>query len=452
MTTTQAPQIQLSTQHVGLACLDTSPPGSVEVANELLQENHDRYHMFFRDVGGHNHLAHSILTVLAMGGGPKEIRRAFNDGVKIQRPLPHSTAEVVQELSHPESFRARMCVLSEYGNFLAFFDQEINARGWRSVVEEYCFSGTPLAEAMFSQLYEGLYHPLIHLGFGMEFDQPSIVAEGLAQAASDDQSGIDVFFQRSEHSARSESVRPKTLVELYAAIRANAQIRSAARLQDGPLRYQRVLQHAMDELVTVAAQLQVSPDELERGTAEMISCAAFTAAAQKANKVRKIDFFYMHIVTCSLFLDVLRRQPWIRTEDKVRLLERKARLDLVWYAASGAAEMHVQNLLEYKPMLSKDMDWRDIYRAAIEIHDDGHVVKFIRALRNGEDVVMPFEHGPGAASFPVTDSMWLKIAQICYDSTAEIGNEDPKELSRKWVWGAGFDGAWAKVPDLKVAC
>ena len=447
----QASQIQVPTHQMGLARLDESPPGSIEVANELLQKNHDKYHMFFRNVGGHNHLPHSILTVLAMGGGPKELRRAFDDGEKIQRPLPHATAEAIEELSDPEKFRARMCTLSEYGNFLAFFDQEIKAKGWRSIIEKYCFSGTPLAELMLSQLYEGLYHPLIHVGFGIEFDQPSIVAEGLAQAASHDQSGVDVFFQRTEQSAQSDSVQPKPLVELYTIIRTNDQTRFAARLQDGPLRFDGVLQRAMDELVTVAAQLQVSPDELERGTAEMISCAALTAAAQKAGKACKIDFFYMHMVTCSIFLDVLRRQPWIRTENKVRLLERKARSDLVWYAACGAAEMRTQDLLEYVPTLSGGMDWRAMYRAAIELHDDGHIAKFIRALKNGEDVVMPFEHGPGAASFPVTGSTWLKIAQICYDSTADFGNEDPKELSRKWVWGAGFDPAWATVPDLKAA-
>ena len=433
---------------MGLACLDESPPGSTEVANELLQENHVKNHIFFRDVGGHNHLPHSILTVLAMGGGPKELRRAFDDGEKIQRPRPQATAGAVEELGNPEKFRARMGALSEYGNFLAFFEQEIKIQGWRSVVTKFCFSRTPLAEAMLSQLYEGLYHPLIHLGFGIEFDIPSTVAEGLAQAASDDRSGIDIFFQRSEQSVRPGSIQPKPLLELYRSVRASAKIRSASRFQDGPLRCHGLLQRAMDELVTIASQLQVSPDELERNTAEMISCAAFTAAAQKVGKAPKVDFFYMHMVTCSIFLDVLRLQPWIRTEDKVRLLERKARLDLVWYAASGAAEMRTQYLLEYEPVLSRGMDWRAIYRAAIDVHDDGHIVKFIRALKNGEDAVMPFEHSSDAALFPVSGGMWLKIAQICYDSTAETGNENPQELSRKWLWGSGFDLAWAKVPDL----
>lgn len=65
-----------------------------------------------------------------------------------------------------------------------------------------------------------------------------------------------------------------------------------------------------------------------------------------------------------------------------------------------------------------------------DIHDDGHVVRFIRALKNGEKVVGPFEQGEGASFFPVKGDMWFKIAQICYDSTVNIVNENPNDLSR----------------------
>lgn len=361
MATTKASRVHLSPDHLGLARIDENPSGSIELASELLQKNHDKYHMYFRDVAGHNHIPHSILTVLAMGGGPNELNRAYDDAEGLQRPLPPVDSQAVKELSDPDKFKARMLHLPEYANFLCFFEQEINIKGWKAVVHEFCFSGTPLAKSMLSQLYEGLYHPIIHLGFGIEFDQPSIVAEGLAHAATHDPGEIDIFFTRSEQLARSGSVPSKPLVELYDQIRANGKIRSAAWLRDGPLRGKGVLARATDELVHVAAQFQISPDDLERGTAEMISCAAYTSAAQKPGKTRKIDFFYMHMVTCSISLDVLMQQPWIRTEDKLRLLEWKVRLDLVWYAANGAAEMRPQDVLEYEPTLSKGMNWRSMY-------------------------------------------------------------------------------------------
>ncbi|RHZ59797.1 Zn(II)2Cys6 domain-containing transcription factor tpcE [Aspergillus thermomutatus] len=68
--------------------LSSFPAGTIETANELLQKNPDNYHMYFRDVGGHNHIAHSVLSVLAMGGGPRELTRAYDDGYGYQRSLP----------------------------------------------------------------------------------------------------------------------------------------------------------------------------------------------------------------------------------------------------------------------------------------------------------------------------------------------------------------------------
>lgn len=328
---------------LGIARVDSNPPGYLEVTNDLLQKNHEKWHMYFRDVAGHNHIPHAILSTLAMGGSPQDLRRAYDDGEAIQRPMPPLDPQAVKELNDPAKFRARMQTLDEYPNFLVFFEQEIAAKGWQAVVNEYCFSRTPLADFMLAQLYEGLYHPIIHLGFGIEFELPGLVAEGLAQTASHDPMYIDVFFQKAESLAKSGEVPRRPLAELYREARANDKIRTAARLPDGPWKVRDgVLGRAMDDIVGLAAQFQVQSDDehdIERAAAEMINCAAWTcAAAHQEGKERKIDFFLMHNVTSSLFITVLLRQPWIRTEDKARIVEWKARLDLVWYAASSAPE------------------------------------------------------------------------------------------------------------------
>ncbi|KAI3318561.1 hypothetical protein HD806DRAFT_511983 [Xylariaceae sp. AK1471] len=438
-------KVNLLPEHMGLARVDANPDGSIEVANHLLQKNHDRFHMFFRPVAGHNHIPHSILSVLAMGGGPPQLKRAYDDGESIQRPLPSLDLKVVESLKDHETFRETMLTLDQYTNFLAFFEHEIETKGWQTVVQEYCLSRTPTAEAMLAQLYEGLYHPIIHLGFGIEFKQPSIVAEGLAQTASHDPMFIDQFFQRSEQLVHSSTVAAKPLVELYHEVRTSDKLRTASRIEHGAFRIRdSVLPTAMDEIVGIAARFQVSPDEIERATAEMISCAAYCAgAAQRAGKQRKIDFFLMHIVTSSIFLTTLVQQSWIKLEDKVRLIEWKGRIDLLWYAACAAPELHIQDIADYEPTLSKGLDWRALYRAVNDLHDDGHVAKFIRAIKNGEEVAKPFEQGDGAASFPVKGDMWFKVAQMAYDTTTGFDNDQDK-----WVWGAGFNPPWMKIPDM----
>lgn len=439
-------QIHLSSEHLGIARIDPNPPGCIDLVNDLLQKNHDAFGMYWRPVAGHNHTVHSVLSVFALGGGPKDLQRAYDDDDLHQEPFPTVNQHVIQTLKDPTQFLANMRQLDQYGNYLYHFEREIEARGWKAIVGDYCFSRTPVAEAMLAQLFDGAYHPFIHLGFGIEFDQASIVAEGLAHAATHDPANIEAFFVRSERLARSGHVPAKQLRELYNDVRANEKIRTAARMQEGPVRVRDgVMTRAMDEIVAVAAQYQVSPENLERSVAEMISCAAFSAgAAQRPGKTCKIDFFYMHNVTSSLFVTLLAQQSWIGIHDRVRLLEWKARMDLVWYAASSAPELRVEYVAEYQPTLSKGMDWRALYRAVNESHDDGHVAKFVRALRNGEQVAKPFEQGDGVASFPILGDLWFKLAQMAYDTTTGL-----PDIS-KWIMGAGFDPLWAKIPDARA--
>ncbi|GAB1213272.1 hypothetical protein ATERTT37_002421 [Aspergillus terreus] len=440
-----ATQIFLSSDHAGIARVSECPVGAIEAANHLLQTNHDEHHMFWRPVAGHNHLTHSILTILALGGGPAELQRAFDDGRDIQRPIPPVDRQVVEQLGDPEQFRSRIGQLDQYSNFLAFFSQEIATKGYRAVVDEHCFSGSRNAETLFAQLYEGLYHPVIHLAFGIEFEQPSIVAEALAQVASHDSMGIEAFLMNCEAEATQSAHSGRTLVQLFRDAEADEALRHAAEgFDDGPARVRDgVLGRTARAITALAAQFRVDPQDIEHRLAEMINCSAFiTGAAQRTGKPRKIDFFHLHTVTASLSIDILVRQPWISPVVKARLVEWKARVDLVWYTATGAVQLHLPSLLNYIPTSSAGMDWAALYQAVAAVHDDGHLAKLVRALKSGEAVSSPFEKGAGE-TFPIQGIAWLKLAQMAYDTTVD------RPIEEKWIWGIGFDENWTHVLSLE---
>ncbi|KAA8646580.1 hypothetical protein EYZ11_006285 [Aspergillus tanneri] len=444
-------QISLLANHSStIARVNKAPQGSTETASRLLQKNHDENHIFWRAVAGHNHVAHSVLTTFALGGGPAELQRAFDDGNDIQQPLPAANSETINQLSDPDHFRAHIGQLDQYANFLAFFSQRIESNGYRSVVQEYVFSGNGVAETMFAQLFEGLYHPVIHLALGIEFDQPAIVAEALAQAASHDSMGFEKFLFRAEalslaSSPNSDIANERPLVQLFQDIWTAQPLRDAARgFKDGPSRVREgVLGRTREEITTLAAQFTVdrrSLQPVQRRLAEMFSVAAYVAgAAQQPGKPRKIDFFHLHTITAALSVSVLVQQEWIPVEVKARLVEWKARTDLVWYAASGAVELRLGDLLDYVPGPSADIDWRDLYTAVTMVHDDGHLAKFVRGLKHGEEVSRPFEEGDENGSFPIKEEIWLKIAQLAYDSTVD------RPIERKWIWGIGFEENWSIV-------
>jgi hypothetical protein len=439
--------IRLSASHVGIIRGADIPADSLEECNRLLQKNHEEYHMFFRDTAGHNHIVHSLLTILALGASPQELQDRYDDGVPIQRAIPDIENALLEKLTDAEIFYNSIGQISQYHTFLEFFKREIAAKGWKEVTQEYVFSRTKLADEMLARMYEGAYHPIIHLGLGIEFQQPSIVAEALAQAASHDNSSIGTLFRNAEAEAAIAypTAKPKPMIQLIHEVRANDTIRNAPRWTDfGNKMRDGIIGRAGEAMQSLAAQFRIRRDEeeLERRTAEMIStCAFFAGAAQHPGRKRKIDFFYMHNVTSSIFFTVLIRQDWIKLEDRVRLVEWKARLDLAWYAVSGCAALDGNAISGYSDPESDSMGWAELFSAVNKEHDDGHAAKFIRALKNGEEVAARFEQGEWEAYFPMKGDMWLKLARMCQDTTKNL----PTDL--KWVPFTGFEQPW-KRPDL----
>lgn len=417
--------------------------------------------MFFREIAGMNHISHSLLTCFALGAGPEELQDRYDDEAVGQRPMPPVDDELLEKLSDPDVFYRTMHTKVQYNTFLRFFERGIAAKGWKAIVHEFIFARTKVAERMLSSLFDGLYHPLIHLGLGIEFELPALVAEALAQAAANDDSDLDRLFRMCEAEATSaqaqaqvqeeEGPPPPSMLQLLEALRASDEIRTAPRWSDLGLKLRNgVVGRGGEAFARIAGRFRVATDEdeLARRTAEMIStCAFMCGAAQFAERRTKIDFFWMHAVTSSIFMSLLAQQgEWISLEDRVRLLERKVRTDLAWYVASGSVPLDKAHITGYSPRPeTKSWEWEDVFGAVVKEHDDGHAAKFIRALKNGEQVTAKYESGGWAEDyFPVKGDMWLQLARMCQDTTTNM----PIDL--KWVRFTGYDEAWQR-PDLIVS-
>ncbi|KAK7697817.1 hypothetical protein SLS64_013149 [Diaporthe eres] len=448
-TMTTSSQVRLGPQHLGMCPgIKSAAPGTIDTANRLLQKNHDESHIFWRDFAGHNHTVHNVLTRLAIGANSADLESGYVDNNRDRRPMPPLDENVIRELESDDGFYRHLGQLPDYTNYMVFFEREIERKGWKEVIQEYCFARTRNADVLLARMFDGAFHPIIHLGLGVEFEQPSIVAEALAQAATDISFDVDVFFLNAEKFAREAGpppAEPRPLVELYDEAYSDETIRTAARWEDFQWKMKNgVIGRAGQEIAALAAQFRVEPATLERRTAEMISCSAYLAgAAQRPGKERRIDFFYMHDVTSSIFLTILARQPWIRLEDRIRMVEWKTRLDLVWYATCGTPKLHLSELEGYKAGPSAGWSWEKMFDVLRGLHDDGHVAKFARALKNGEEVSQQFESGQSLSAFPVKGDMWLNLARMAYDITLGVPEE------KKWLPFVGFDVQWENVPNLQ---
>jgi Questin oxidase-like len=449
--------LDLSASHAGIVQGRPSPADALKECNRLLYKNHKTYHMFFREMAGMNHISHSLLTCFALGADIGELQDRYQDEAAGQRPMPPVNAELLEKLDDPKVFLQTMYVKKEYCTFLHFFERRIaaaGAGGWQSVVHEFVFTRSEIAERMFSSMFDGLYHPLIHLGLGIEFALPGIVAEALAQAAANDDSDLHRLFGMCEQHAASQVVssgadaRKTSMLQLLNAMREANEIRTAPLWSDMGLKIRNgVVGRAGDSFAALAGRFKVSTEdeeELLERTAEMIStCALMCGGGQHASRKTKIDFFWMHSVTSSIFMSVFAAQKdWISLPDRARLLEYKVRTDLAWYVASGSVPLDEKYITDYSSPESDGWSWEDIFSAVVKQHDDGHAAKFIRALKNGELVSQQHELRSDILDrFPVRGDMWLKLARMCHDTTKNM------EIDLKWVRFTGYDEAWRR-PDL----
>lgn len=195
---------------------------STQKASELLQENHDKHHIFFNPDGFHNHIAHQLLTIWSLNATPEDIQRGYDTNRSYQRAAKKPQTTIVKELQDPKKFISYLGPQKYYNDFLEFFEEEIDQKGWQDVLQEYVFAGDERAETMLVRMYAGFLHPIIHLGFGIEFEQPAIIAEALAQACCHDE-WIGKALLPAEQAAKQNG-NDKSIVELLDELRSNKEI------------------------------------------------------------------------------------------------------------------------------------------------------------------------------------------------------------------------------------
>ncbi|PQE14362.1 hypothetical protein CJF30_00006959 [Rutstroemia sp. NJR-2017a BBW] len=404
--------VELSPSNAGVYHVPNIPSDSFETANRLLQLNHDNHHVFFSKHGFHNHIAHYLLI----------------------------DEEVVEKMNDPEFFRSCFSQEKHYHNYLTFFKRQIGKRGVGPVVYDTLFSRTQNAELHLARVFASFLRPLIHFGFGVEFNQPAIIAERLAQGAVHQPETTHVFdsIARYEKSGTDITSTDRFIVDLIQEVEQNDKLRNAACWGNSSDGSDNPLANAPEALWRIAAKYRVSPYQLEAKTAEMINvCAYFTAAAQLPSKEHKLDFFFIHNVNCSILFASLLEKYWISIEDKTRLLEMKCRFDIISYAVRGSPHLDINEVIHYRPK-GPESGWEGLFRRVNAFLDDSHVTKVIRSLAHGEQVSRKYEDQPG---FPMPAHLFLQAAHIAMGSTEEAYYGD------RWVSGAGFKKQWAKFKD-----
>ncbi len=143
-----------------------------------------------------------------------------------------------------------------------------------------------------------------------------------------------------------------------------------------------------------------------------------------------------HCVNSSIFFAAFLKESWLSTENKVRLLEWKVRLDLAMYASRKCPGLRLEEIKGYKP--KHPSGWDEIMDRVCNFHDDGHSAKLIRALAHGQKICQPYEDSD---AFRIKHDDWLQMGHMAIDSVENTARFD----IANWVRSAGFEEAWEKV-------
>ncbi|CAG7923159.1 unnamed protein product [Penicillium olsonii] len=425
---------------------------SARTASELLQEDMAKHHVFFNDQGFHNHIPHQLLSIYALGATPEQIKAGYQRNEGYQRPARPADQEVILSMRDSVEFQKYLGREKHYPNYLAFFQQEIDSKGVGETLKGYLFAGDERAESMLCRLfggaccltsptlyapmltseYLGLIHPLIHLSFGLEFNQPAIVAQGLAQAAVHaDWIGREFFLPAEKQAGGIGKQGQKTLLQLLNEIRADKALVESVQWKDENKIRDGVLTRAPGAMLTYAAQYTVSEDQVDERLADMINTVVYyTSTAQRPSRAMKLDFFFIHCLNSSIFFSKIMKLPILDQRSKLRLLEWKGRMDLLMYTSRGTPDLLLEEVARYP---AKE-NWSQIFaRSVAHPGDDGHLAKLTRALAHGQKVCEPYESSN--PEMPIRGDVWLRIGNIAVDSTVEEGKP-------MWVRSTGFDEAW----------
>jgi hypothetical protein len=118
----------------------------------------------------------------------------------------------------------------------------------------------------------GYLHPLIHLGFGIDFGQPAIVAEALAQAAVHSP-WIGPLLLGAEKAAAENPKPSKSLVELLEAIQNDEELKNATRYSESPPFRKGIMGRGLVPMIKYMIQFTVDESELDAKKIEVLEAA-----------------------------------------------------------------------------------------------------------------------------------------------------------------------------------
>lgn len=368
------------TQYTAPRWPGTSPESTATLRVYLQRDYVEHHGMFdYTSRGAHNHTPFHLLVEWALGGTSKHLDAIWDQHENVERyahrsPGAITTANAFDHLGDGDYYQA----------YLHFFSDLLLKTPLSAVLEEWLFSPKANFDGkkpeMVNRLLDGILHPMLYLGYGIEFSLPGLVAMGLAQTAV--------------HGAPSPNLIPRSMFEATTkrgpglhAFTIVSRIMSDNAFKDYKGSFddlqakigQKIQSYASEWLVDGANDKEIAKKVQEL---TFLNVMIYAVGGWRNGKFYKAEFTLMHLLTSSMTLTSY--MAVISPTSKSLLLRAYFTRSLAYYISKGRPELPV----------------RSFFTAPILTDFPGPTV-------NPTESAFPDPESP----FAETPNVWLKIIQ-----------------------------------------
>ncbi|KZT62051.1 hypothetical protein CALCODRAFT_490619 [Calocera cornea HHB12733] len=470
---------------------------SKALIKKLLEKDYVEHHCCFSPVGLHNHLNHYLLAAYDLGAPPALLQEIYDAEASYQRPIEGegklNDLEVdrknwTEHVGKPDAYKA----------FLIFFSQEVQENGVTETFEKYVFD--PAANGngtnMLARFFSGSFHPVIQTGYGFDFQDPLIVAEGLAQTAVHPPIAAVILIEPlvptstikpAAHDGQRQPAHGKSILSVLRAVYASDTLRPVMPYDANALISKRTRDFLSvpntdrpGEIARLCSEWTTSlPDpsdpssleaferDLEARVEECMWLGLLLAfATGKKGRKPRLDFFLMHTLTSSLFLSstlaalktpaykLTYLQGWLRCTIMYVILRGRPRIDPALLMSYDAYPQPPAGAPTTKPVKAEMANpWTQMLASVLHA-PDSHTIKMMRSLVLAEQrygttapgaVIGAFEEDGKTethlGSGKLDGTAFVRAAGILMDT---MGWVDYGQKAGEWDRsGLGWDEAWA---------
>ncbi|KAJ3163804.1 hypothetical protein HDU88_006297 [Geranomyces variabilis] len=345
-----------------------------------------------------NYAVHALLSLYKVNASESILRERYELESKMLDPVGPSTVKISDSNWKEQRGKGQ----SVYGDFTAFFLAQIQETGIKTTVSKYI-------PDLIAGLGGDCFHPLLHLGLGLEFQQPLVVAQGLAYWAytfapivkslpaivgDDDTANVLEILQDVREDTRFD---PEAIDPKWAAQEFHKRVRKAINTKLG------------DDLAELVSEWKVEPTQasVSRALEELADASLLSCATTSHTFPSQLDFPLTHTLIAAGSLHTVMDYV-SKDTDKVELLRRFLLAFLALYVSQGRPNLHADRLediyadtleengpqLSTSPIGSPTMpttpqlaarEWGILAGAPAHVDDDIHIMEVVAALKSWED-------------------------------------------------------------------